>query len=374
MADFSDKLLKVYHRRKLMTPIVVQQEALSRIKNFQLPDEIGFGSVLTPVMIYSDYKNNEWGPITMAPYEELSINPTMKVLHYAQEIFEGMKGYLSPEGDPLLFRPEMNAKRFNYSARMMAMPEIPEETYLSAAHAITHVSKDFIPRESGSSLYIRPFMFATDTSLGIKPSETFRFMVIASPSQSYFKPGDLNVFIERSAVRACPGGVGTAKTGGNYAASLKSSTKAMKYHCQQTLWLDAIEKKYIEEMSGMNFMAIESGRLITPELTDTILAGITRDSILKLAPTLGLEVEEKKIAVNTLLKKFADTQASEAFACGTAVIIAPITKFVEEDKKEIKVQNPAGDWSMKIRSELLDIQEGRKNGPQGWSVRVEKPY
>ena len=257
----------------------------------------------------------------------------MKVLHYAQEIFEGMKGYLSPDGYPLLFRPDMNAKRFNYSARMMAVPEIPEETYLSAAHAITHISKDFIPKESGSSLYIRPFMFATDTSLGIKPSETFRFMVIASPSTSYFKPGDLNVFVERKAVRACPGGVGTAKTGGNYAAGLKSSTKAATFNCQQTLWLDAVEKNYIEEMSGMNFMAIERGRLVTPELTDTILAGITRDSILKLAPTLGLEVQEKKIQINNLLENLESATVSEAFACGTAVIIAPITKFVEESKK-----------------------------------------
>lgn len=357
-----------------MTPIVVNSEAISSLKEFNLPAELGFGSVLTPVMIYSDYKNNEWGPLKMEPYHDLSINPTMKVLHYAQEIFEGMKGYLSPEGEPLLFRPEMNAKRFNYSARMMAMPEIPEETYLSAAHAITHLSKDFIPRESGSSLYIRPFMFATDSSLGIKPSETFRFMVIASPSQSYFKPGDLNVFIERSAVRACPGGVGTAKTGGNYAASLKSSTKAATFNCQQTLWLDALEKKYIEEMSGMNFMAIENGKLITPELTDTILAGITRDSILTIAKTLGLEAIEQKIEINYLLEQFNDQQATEAFACGTAVIIAPITKFVEENKKEFLSPTPTGDWSMKIRKHLLDIQEGRIKGPLGWSVKVEQTY
>ena len=357
-----------------MTPIVVNSDALKSMNNFKLPENLGFGSVLSPVMIYSDYKNGEWGPLKMDPYHDLSINPTMKVLHYAQEIFEGMKGYLSPEGEPLLFRPEMNARRFNYSARMMAMPEIPEETYLSAAHAITHLSKDFIPRESGSSLYIRPFMFATDTSLGIKPSETFRFMTIASPSQSYFKPGDLNVYIERHAVRACPGGVGTAKTGGNYAASLKSSTKAAGFNCQQTLWLDAIEKKYIEEMSGMNFMAIENGKLITPELTDTILAGITRDSILKIAPTLGLETSESKIQINELLENFQSKKATEAFACGTAVIIAPITKFVEENKAEIPVSIPTGEWSMKIRRHLLDIQEGRIKGPQGWSVQVEQTY
>jgi len=357
-----------------MTPIQIKSDALERIKNFKLPESLGFGSVLTPVMIYSDFKDGAWGPLIMAPYSDLSINPTMKVLHYAQEIFEGMKGYLSPEGEPLLFRPEMNAKRFNYSARMMAMPEIPEETYLSAVHAITHLSKDLIPTESGSSLYIRPFMFATDISLGIKPSETFRFMAVASPSQSYFKPGDLNVFIERHAVRACPGGVGTAKTGGNYAASLKSATKAATFNCQQTLWLDALEHKYIEEMSGMNFMAIENGKLITPSLTDTILAGITRDSIIKLAPSLGLEVEEKRIEINSLLESYQSTAATEAFACGTAVIIAPITKFVEENKTEVKTSIPTGDWSMKIRNKLLEIQEGRTSGPQGWSVKVEKTY
>jgi branched-chain amino acid aminotransferase len=357
-----------------MTPIQLHSDALESVKTFKLPQELGFGSVLTPIMIYSDYENGKWGPLKMEPYKNLSINPTMKVLHYAQEIFEGMKGYLSPLGEPLLFRPEMNAQRFNYSAKMMAMPEIPEHTFLSAAHAITHVSKDLIPTESGSSLYIRPFMYATDTSLGIKPSETFRFMTIASPSTSYFKPGDLNVFIERNAARACPGGVGTAKTGGNYAASLKSSTKAVTYNCQQTLWLDALEHKSIEEMSGMNFMAIENGKLITPELTDTILAGITRDSIIKIAPTLGLEVEERKVEINPLLEKFQAGSATEAFACGTAVIIAPISKFVEENEKETQTSYPTGNWSMKIRSRLLDIQEGRIEGPLGWSVKVEKTY
>lgn len=357
-----------------MTPIQIKDDAIERVQNFKLPETLGFGTVLAPVMIYSDYKDGQWGPLIMEPYSNLSINPTMKVLHYAQEIFEGMKGYLSPEGDPLLFRPEMNARRFNYSARMMAMPEILEETYLSAVFAITHLSKHLIPAESGSSLYIRPFMFATDTTLGIKPSETFRFLVIASPSQSYFKPGDLNVYIERHAVRACPGGVGTAKTGGNYAASLKSSVKAAKFNCQQTLWLDALHHKYIEEMSGMNFMAIENGKLITPRLTDTILAGITRDSILQLAPTLGLKVEEKKIEINALLENYQTSTASEAFACGTAVIIAPISKFVEEQGNEIKTPLSNGDWSIKIRKKLLDIQEGRTSGPQGWSVKVEKTY
>tara|TARA_B100000886_G_scaffold145436_1_gene98897 strand:- start:1 stop:654 length:654 start_codon:yes stop_codon:yes gene_type:complete len=217
-------------------------------------------------------------------------------------------------------------------------------------------------------------MFATDTSLGIKPSETFRFMILASPSTSYFKPGDLNVFIERQASRACPGGVGTAKTGGNYAASLKSAKKAAQYNCQQTLWLDALQHKYIEEMSGMNFMAIENGKLITPQLTDTILAGITRDSILSLSKEMGLEPIEQKIDIDDFLAKVQSRVSTEAFACGTAVIIVPITRFVDGDKPSFDAQEATGNWSMKIRNKLLNIQEGRDKGPVGWSVKAERTY
>ena len=232
------------------------QEVRDAIEQFRMPEQVGFGTTIAPVMFESDYKNNSWSELRALPYAPITIHPTAKVFHYGQEIFEGLKAYLSPENQALLFRPEQNAKRFNYSAARMAMPEIDEEIFLTACREITKLSKNFIPKESGSSLYIRPFMFATESTLGIRPSTEFKFMVLASPSGSYFSTGGLNVFIERQSVRACPGGVGTAKTGGNYAASLLSSKKAIDHGCQQTLWLDALEHNKIEEMSGMNFMCV----------------------------------------------------------------------------------------------------------------------
>jgi len=213
-------------------------------------------------------------------------------------------------------------------------------------------------------------MFATEATLGIKPSTEFKFMVLASPSGSYFKTGGLNVFIERSAIRACPGGVGTAKTGGNYAASLLSSTKAMDHNCQQTLWLDALTHQKIEEMSGMNFMCIQNEIIYTPELTDTILSGITRSSVIALARSLNFKVVEKTLLINELVQGIQDGSITEAFACGTAAIITPIEKFVEENGVTHDLPQLENSVSMNLRKELLDIQEGRKKGPEGWSQIV----
>ena len=354
-----------------MSRINIEESSFQAIKDFQIPKELGFGRVLAPIMIIADYQEGQWGPLTVSPYNKLDVDPTCKVLHYAQEIFEGLKGYMGPNGEPILFRPEMNAKRFNHSARMMAMPEFPIEDFLNSVHTMSWMTRDLIPKTSGSSLYIRPFMFSTEESLGIKPSEKFRYMLIASPSASYFSSGSLPVYIERKAIRACTGGVGTAKTGGNYAAGLASSVKAQKHGCLQTLWLDAIEHKYIEEMSGMNFMCFIDGVLHTPKLTDTILAGITRDSILTIAQDLKIEVKESSLGIDQILEYCRSGRCTEAFACGTAVIITPISKFVEDDGTEVSLKFPEGDLSMKIRQRMLNIQEGREQGPEGWSLPVK---
>ena len=253
----------------------------------------------------------------------------------------------------------------------MAMPEIPEEVFIKACQTITKLSQKFIPSASGSSLYLRPFMFATEATLGIKPSNEFKFMVLASPSGSYFKSGGLNVFIERQAIRACPGGVGTAKTGGNYAASLLSSTKAIDHGCQQTLWLDALTHKKIEEMSGMNFMCIKNKQIITPELTDTILSGITRSSVIELAKLNGFEVSERTILIDELIDGIKSGEITEAFACGTAAIITPIENFIEGNGKTYELPKLEGPTCIKLRNLLLDIQEGRKEGPKGWSQIID---
>jgi branched-chain amino acid aminotransferase len=351
--------------------IKIDPNALEAIKNFKLPDEIGFGSTLVPIMAVSDYENGVWSPLELLPYAPLVMDPTCKVLHYGQEIFEGMKAYHYEGTGPYLFRPEMNAKRFNVSAKRMAMAEVPEELYLEAVRNVVGHSKEFIPTNSGESLYIRPFMFATENSLGIKPSEKFKFMVIASPSGSYFKSGSLKVLVEREHIRACPGGMGFAKTGGNYAGSLVSALKAKDLGFEQTLWLDAVEKKYVEEMSGMNFFAVINNTIVTPKIEDTILDGITRNSLMQLARDLGYEVVEQKLDIDTLLNAIEDGSCSECFSCGTAAIITPIGSLGDESGKMWNLKNPVGPVGKNLKETLLSLQEGRLEDKHGWREEVE---
>ncbi len=348
-----------------MKHLKVHPEVLTALENFTMPEEIGFGKVLSPIMVTCTYKKGEWGPLELLPYAPITLDPTAKVLHYAQEIFEGMKAYHVDKEGPFLFRPDENLKRFNMSAERMAMPSIPEEFFLEAVTAITHYSKDFIPPKTGDSLYVRPFMFATENSLGIKPSEEFLFMVVASPSTAYFKSGSLSVFVEEEAIRACPGGVGAAKTGGNYAASLQSTLSANKLGYMQVLWLDALEKKYIEELSGMNFFAVIDDVIITPALTNTILNGITRKSLIQLAKYLKMPIEERPITFTELATAIKEGRCSECFSCGTAVIITPIELFGTKTE-QFKLPFSEGPVAKKIKAALLDIQEGRAEDPFNW--------
>jgi branched-chain amino acid aminotransferase len=255
----------------------------------------------------------------------------------------------------------------------MAMPHVPREVFFAAVNEIVAYSANFIPRRSGESLYLRPFMYASEETLGIKPSEKFKFMVIASPSASYFGAASnaLSVLIEREGARAFPGGTGYAKTGGNYAASLQSAIKAKNLGFVQTLWLDGKDKTYIEEMSGMNFFAVIDGVLTTPVLTDTILDGITRKSILTLAKELGIETVESKIAIDDLINDIKSGKCTEAFACGTAAIINPIDYLAEESGERYPLKNPEGPIGMKLREALLSIQEGRSPDNFKWVHRIE---
>lgn len=353
--------------------MIIHDSALNALKSFTLPSDIGFGKVMAPVMISADYKNGEWSPLELMPYGPLSLAPVSKVLHYGQEIFEGLKAYRNSNGDCFLFRPDQNARRFNLSATRMAMPIIAEEVFLEAVHLITGYCQDLIPAQSGQSLYLRPFMFATEESLGIKPSETFKFMIVASPSGSYFSASNLKVLIERDACRAAPGGTGAAKTGGNYAASLVSALKVQKLQLNQTLWLDARDKKYIEEMSGMNFFAVIDGVLTTPALTDTILDGITRKSILQLAMENKIPINETILSIDELISMMKAGRATEAFACGTAAIITPIGSLHEESGEVYHFEKAHGDIGNTIRAKLLEIQEGQVMGPDGWVIKVHPP-
>ena len=305
----------------------ISAKAQSSIEQFKLPKDLGFGTVMSPIMVECDYKDGVWSEPIVSSYGPLFLDPTTKALHYAQEIFEGMKAYNFEGNGPYLFRPIENFKRFNFSAKRMAMAEVPENVFMDSVKEITRLSKNFIPKNSGESLYIRPFMFATQVHLGIKPSTHLKFMVVASPSGAYFSSSSLKLYIERESVRAVPGGTGCVKTGGNYAASLQSMVTATEKGYDQVLWLDAIGRDYVEELSGMNVFFLYGNELHTPELTDTILAGITRDSIIKIAPDLGLKVVERKMSITELLADVKAGKCTGGFACGTASIIAPIASF-----------------------------------------------
>lgn len=356
-----------------MTQINIDPGIKAAIDNFQLPEVLTFGSVMAPVMASCVYENGKWGGIDLLPYGPITMAPSAKVLHYAQEIFEGMKAYRVGGLGPFIFRPEENHLRFNRSAERMAMPHIPQAIFMKAVMEVTSYCAQFVPRRSGESLYIRPFMYASEESLGIKPSEKFRFLVIASPSGSYFS-GDktgLSVYIERENARAFPGGTGFAKAGGNYAAGLSAAIKTKNLGFVQTLWLDAREKKYIEEMSGMNVFAIVNGELHTPGISDTILDGITRKSIIALAKDNGYKIFEGKIAINELLGQIKSGACTEAFACGTAAIITPINYFADANGERYPLHHPDGKISMELREKLLAIQEGRVADKYKWITPVE---
>lgn len=350
--------------------MIIKDEAISAMNNFKMPDQVGFGKVLLPIMAASEYKDGQWSELVIKPYQKIELDPTCKVLHYGQEIFEGMKAYNFSGNGPNLFRPLENFERFNQSARRMAMPEIPKDIFMDAAINITKIGKNFVPKRSGESLYLRPFMFATENNLGIKPAEEFLFLVIASPVASYFQGGSLKVMIERELIRACPGGMGFAKTGGNYAGSLLSSLKVKKLGFDQTLWLSGLDKDSIEEMSGMNFFAVIDGALHTPALTDTILEGITRKSIISLAKFLGLKVVESKLSITDLISKIETNNCTEAFACGTAAIIQPIGSFHEADGKAYKFSDETAPIASKLRQMLLGIQEKTVEDQFDWVVNI----
>lgn len=354
-----------------MTDIRIDPAIAESLKNFTLPENLNFGQVMAPIMASCTYQNGKWGQLELLPYGPISMYPNAKVLHYAQEIFEGLKAYCVGGLGPFIFRPEENHLRFNRSAERMAMPHIPIELFIKATLEVIAYSAHIVPRRSGESLYLRPFMFATEEALGIKPSEKFRFMVIASPSGSYFKAGGLSVLIERHGARAFPGGTGHAKAGGNYAASLLSAIKTKQLGLVQTLWLDGRDKKYIEEMSGMNFFAVINNELHTPEINDSILEGITRKSIITLAHDAGITVVERKMDINLLIEDIKAEHCTEAFACGTAAIIAPIDYLAEENGERYPLRDHEGKIALELREQLLSIQEGRSPDKYNWIVPVE---
>jgi len=335
----------------------------------------GFGKFFTDHMVLIDWEKDK-GFINprVVPYQKLEIDPANMTLHYGQAIFEGLKAYRHKDGTIKTFRPFENAKRFARSAKRMAMPEMPEELFVQAIKELISVDKNWVPEDREKSLYLRPFMFATEVGLGVRPANKYLFMLIASPAGAYFPKGlkPVSVWLSTEYVRAAPGGTGEAKFAGNYAASLIAQAKAAQEGCDQVVWLDAIERRWIEEMGGMNlyFVYGKQNKIVTPELTGSLLAGITRDSILSLAKDLNLSSSEERLSVEDWKKGCESGAITEVFACGTAAVITPIGTVKSKDG-QFKVGNgETGPITSKLRDALLDIQTGVAKDEHQWTIKV----
>jgi len=316
-----------------------------------------------------------WHSATVGPRKPFQLDPACAVLHYAQEIFEGMKAYRLSDGGVGLFRPEQNAHRFNMSAARLAMPLVPEELFLMAVEQLVVADSDWIPGGEGS-LYLRPFMFASEAFLGVKPASEYIFCVIACPVGDYFKAGKsaVSLWVSDELNRAGPGGTGAAKCGGNYAASLVAQSIAYANDCDQVVFLDAIEHRWVDELGGMNiFFVFDDGRVITPPLGGTILPGITRASIIDLLRAKGVDIAEQPYAIEDWQQDARSGRLSEAFACGTAAVVTPIGGLKRGTDVWVIGDGEGGPVTAQLKTELLAIQRGVKSGPDGWMRRVRIP-
>lgn len=336
--------------------------------------KLGFGKIFTDHMFVMNYTNGKgWHDPRIVPYQDLTLSPAAMVFHYGQEMFEGLKAYKGVHGETLLFRPDMNGKRTNDTNDRLCIPQIPVEDFVQAVKAIVKVDEDWIPTEPGTSLYIRPFIIATEPFLGVDVSDTFLFMIILSPSGAYYESGlePVGIWIEDDYVRAVRGGMGFAKTGGNYAASLAAQVKAHDDGYSQVLWLDGVERKYIEEVGAMNIFFKIDGKIVTPMLNGSILPGITRNSVLQLCRDWGMEVEERRISVDELIQAQKDGKLEECFGTGTAAVISPVGKLRYKDDVMVIGGGKIGPVSQKIYDTVTGIQLGKLEDKFGWRVIVE---
>ncbi len=356
--------------------LTLNPNALSAAEREAKVAEGGFGKYYTDHMVICEWNEQSgWAEPELKPYGPITLDPATAVFHYGQEIFEGMKAYRQPDGGVALFRPEENAKRFNRSAKRLALPELPVETFLETVNALVKQDIGWVPNQVGESLYIRPFMIATEVGLGVRPTNKAMYVLIATPASAYFNPGKaVTVWISTEYVRAAPGGTGEAKCGGNYAASLVAQKAAAAEGCDQVVWLDAVERKWVEEMGGMNLYFVvgkEKKKIVTPKLTGTLLPGITRDSILSVARDLGYETEEVMLSVDDWREGIKSGEISETFACGTAAVVSPIGAAKSKWGTWVTGDGNPGPITMKIRETLLGIQHGQITDKYNW-VKVVK--
>lgn len=337
--------------------------------------EPGFGKYFSDHMVTIDWSEETgWHNPTVGPLRPLTLHPAASVLHYAQEIFEGLKAYRLADGAMALFRPQANAARFNASARRLAMPELPEDLFVQACRELVTVDRDWFPTVDGGSIYLRPFMIATEAFLGVRPAKTYQFIIIASPAGNYFKSGAPAVSIWVSQyTRAAPGGTGAAKCGGNYAASLVPQAEAIAKGHDQVVFLDAAEHRWIEELGGMNlYFVFDDGTLLTPPLTGTILPGITRESLLTLAREEGLIVREEKYAIDQWRADAQSGRLLETFACGTAAVVTPVGQVSDPVADDFVIGSGGpGQITRKLRQKLVAIQRGEVEDTHGWVMRLD---
>lgn len=341
--------------------------------------EPGFGRYFTDHMATAEWTAADgWQDGRIRPYGPFSLSPASAVLHYAQEIFEGLKAYRHADGSVHLFRPELNARRFAASAHRLALPPLPVEDFLASLEQLVRADADWVPAAPGpggaeATLYLRPMMFANESFLGVRPAACAQYAVIASPAGAYFSRGPVPVslWVSEHFTRAAPGGTGAAKCGGNYAASLLPQQEALAHGCDQVIFLDAVERRYIDELGGMNLFVVRAdGSVLTPALNGSILEGVTRDAILALGAELGLIPREEPVELDRLRADLASGAVTEVFACGTAAVVAPVGSILQSGHGDLVLGEEPGPVTASIRTALLDLQYGRRPDPAGWLRRV----
>lgn len=345
---------------------------ITKIKNSKLAsldaNNLPFGKYFTDHMLEVNYENGDWQPAEIKPYQQISIDPACAAIHYGQSIFEGIKAYKNEEGEAFIFRPFDNFNRFNISAERMEMPQVPEEIFMEGMKKLIKLDQDWIPNKPNHSLYIRPFMFAIDDTIGVKPGRKYKFMIILSPTGPYYS-APMRIYVEEKYVRAVHGGVGFAKNAGNYGASMRATEEAKRKGYDQVLWTDAFEHKYVQECGTMNVFFVIGNKAITPPLEDTILAGVTRASVIQIMKDMGMEVEERPLSIDEIIEAYKNGNLKELFGTGTAATISMI--------KELCYQNfvmtfETEKWKIapQVGRILNEIKEGKAEDKYGWLMKV----
>lgn len=335
--------------------------------------KLGFGAIFTDHMFIMEYNGDKgWQNARVEEFHDIAVSPAANVFHYGQEVFEGLKAYRSAQNEIFLFRPDMNAKRANNSLERLCMPKINTDDFVEAIKKYVEVDKDWVPKSEGTTLYIRPFVIGLDPKLGVHPSSKYYFIIIGSPSGAYYSHGinPVAIWVEDEYVRAVRGGVGFTKTAGNYAASLISQEKAYENGCEQTLWLDGVERKYIEEVGSMNIFFKINNKVITPMINGSILPGVTRDSILTLCKEFGYEVSERKISIDEVMEAADNGKLEECFGTGTACVVSPVGKLINKNKTIIINNEKIGELSQRLYDTLIGIQYNKLEDKFNWRVKV----